>query len=254
MGRSDGGLVGRRAARTVGDLASVSAGFRQHFYGLIPFVSDADPLDVDPEQATSGAVMRLVTSGLIDPANERWGRTGTRFGGRRFDRPLVDVAALAEADAEVASWGRGLATPKLLVATQTRVVEVIADRDGSRWPSVPVIAVCAPPDELSLLAAVLLAPAVTAWAMTNFAGAALSADALKLSAAQIRSIPLPQVDTRAWRDAATAFEQAERAARSGDAAMWSAMLDDLGHLMDRAYGSGDDVFLWWQSRRPAFRS
>ncbi len=278
-GRPGGaGSAGRGGAPVVvGSVASVAAGFRQHFYGLVPFVGEAGDGDVGPVRDDDGhdggggdedrandrppdapgrarSSMRLITSGLIDPANERWGRTTTRFGGRRFDRPVVDVVALAEADPEVADWGASLAGPKLLLATQTKVLEVIADRDGSRWPSVPVIAVCAAEHDLSRLAAVLLAPAVSAWAMTNFAGAALSADAVKLSAAQVRSIPLPRRDHAAWDDAAGAFEAAERCAARGDGYGWSAQVDRLGRAMTRAYGTADEVYTWWRARRPPFRA
>ncbi len=38
--------------------------------------------------------------------------------------------------------------PKLLVAPQTRVVEVVVDEAGAWLPGVPLVAVLAPPDRL----------------------------------------------------------------------------------------------------------
>jgi hypothetical protein len=83
--------------------------------------------------------------------------------------------------------------------------------------------------------AVLCAPAVTAWAATTYLGAALSARAIKLSASQVLTIPLPR---RPWDGAADALA-------AGD-------VDACARLMDAAYGT--DVYDWWQSRRVTRRS
>ena len=77
---------------TVGDLAGCTADFRDQYYGLQPFVRD-DRAGRTP----------LVTSGLIDPAELRWGRTPTRFARRVYDAPAVDLDAL-HADG-ASPWG-----------------------------------------------------------------------------------------------------------------------------------------------------
>jgi hypothetical protein len=82
--------------------------------------------------------------------------------------------------------------------------------------------------------AAVLAPAASAWALREASGAALSGDAVKLSATQLRSLPLPP-EGDAWDDAAEAV-------RAGD-------LVAAGAAMDRAHGT--DVSGWWQARLPS---
>ena len=73
------------------------------------------------------------------------------------------------------------------------VVEAIIDEEaGAFVPSVPVIAVFADADRLFDVAAVLLSPLTSAWAVTRVAGSAHRvSDAIKLSARQILDVPLP---------------------------------------------------------------
>jgi hypothetical protein len=81
--------------------------------------------------------------------------------------------------------------------------------------------------------AVLLAPPISAWALREAGGAALSGDAVKLSATQLRAIPLP-AGRADWDGAAVALQ-------AGD-------LLAAGAAMGRAYGV--DVLGWWSARLP----
>jgi hypothetical protein len=92
------------------------------------------------------------------------------------------------------------------------------------------------PADLSLhhVLAALLAPATTAWALREASGAALSGDAVKLSATQLRAVPLPPAGSD-WDAAAEAIEV-------GD-------LGAAGRHMDAAYGT--DVWAWWHARLPS---
>jgi predicted RNA methylase len=198
----------------VGDHATVVAGFRDEYYDLVPLVREAEPGDAP-----------LVTSGLIDPARSLWGERSARFGRRRWDAPGIDPL-------ELPAWAVALRVPKVLVATQTRVVEAVADPSGTAVPSTPVISVVAAGSlDVWHLLAVLLAPPVTAWALREATGAALSSDAVKLSAKQVRRIPLPPPGAD-WDDAA-------RLAETGD-------VDGVATAMTRAYGA--DVLDWWRAR------
>ena len=123
--------------------------------------------------------------------------------------------------------------PKVLVATQTRVVEAFADEAGTCVPCTPVISVVPRSLPLWHVLAVLLAPPVSAWALRRAAGAALSGDAIKLSASQIRTIPLPPTGD--------AWDQAVAQLRAGD-------LRAAGSSMGLAYGC--DVQAWWDARLP----
>jgi hypothetical protein len=125
--------------------------------------------------------------------------------------------------------------PKVVLATQTRVLEAAVDVDGSWVPSTPVISVePVAPEDVWRVGAVMLAPPVSAWALANHAGAALAANAIKLSAKQARTMPLP-VDDRAWRAGAVAL-------RSGD-------IERCAAAMTAAYRASDEVLEWWNTRR-----
>jgi hypothetical protein len=100
-------------------------------------------------------------------------------------------------------------------------------------PGVPIIAVLAAPDRLAPLAAALASPAVTAWALHRVAGTALSPSALKVTAALLRDVPLPN-DHEAWSAGTTAF-------LAGD-------LDGFVDAMAAAYEVGPEVGEWWVER------
>jgi SAM-dependent methyltransferase len=206
------------------DLATATAGFRQQFYGLVPYVRD----DADGPA--------LVTTGLIDAGRCAWGERPARFARRTFAAPRVDTRALGAADPRLAAWVDRQRMPKVLVATQTKVIEAVVDQDGDWIPSVPVIAVH-PRRRVDLwsVAAVLLAPPVAAFAATQHLGAGMGAGVLKLSARQVLALPLP---ARGW-DRATAL------LRAGN-------LDGAGVEMCRAYGlrraDADPILDWWRPR------
>lgn len=210
----------------LGQMATATAGFRQQFYGLVPYV--VDRLDADDR-----AFPRLVTCGVIDPGHCAWGERPLRFAGRRWRHPRVDLAGME--DGPLRRWVVDRLVPKVLLATQTKVLEAAVDVDGTWVPSTPVIAVHAENDALFRVAAVLLSPPVSAWAASAYAGVALTSDAIKLSARQVLDIPLPdRVDD--WGSAAAALQ-------AGD-------LLDAGRWMSKAYGCDDDVFEWWARRLP----
>ena len=214
------------AGSTIGDVALVSAGFRDEYYGLVAAVR------------AGGDGPRLVTSGAIDPLRLRVGCV-TRFAKQRWTDPRVDVD---RADGRGARWVASQAGPKLLVATQTRVLEAVVDPGGDLVGSVPVIVV-APRDPAGLwrLAAAVHAPAVSAWCMRRCAGTALSTDACKPTAELLSSVPLP-ADEQAWDDAASVAR-----AVAGGADRW----EELAAAADRAYGIEDPaVRAWWLDRLP----
>ena len=208
----------------LGQIVSATAGFREQFYGLVPFV--VDRLDADGR-----AFPRLVTCGVIDPGHCAWGERSLRFAGRRWQHPRVDLAAMT--DGPLRRWVVDRLEPKVVLATQTKVLEPAVDVDGTWVPSTPVIAVHAPSDVLFRVAAVLLAPPVSAWASSMYAGVALASEAIKLSARQVLEIPLPPNEA-AWERGAEAMAAGE--------------LLEAGALMTAAYGCEADVTEWWANR------
>jgi methylase of polypeptide subunit release factors len=228
-------------AGVLGDLAECTADFRDQYYGLAPFVREAEggaaPVD--------GRCAPLVTSGLVEPAESLWGRAPTRFLKRRWTAPVIDLEAL-EGAPSLARWARRRLVPKVLVGTQGRVVEAVADVEGTWLPSVPTITVAAPAERLWHVLAVLLAPPVAAHAAVTYAGTALTMRAIKLSARQVAGLPLPE-HRDAWDEGARLAELAQYEAGGRDR-----HLEALGRVMCRAYGlsaaDGDAVLAWWLAR------
>jgi hypothetical protein len=105
---------------------------------------------------------------------------------------------------------------------------------------VPIITVVPEdPADLWLLAAALNSPPLTAHAHRAHTGAALSPDAIKLSARQLAALPLP-TNQDAWSRAAGH-------ARQND-------LIRMGEAMCDAYGvPGDELMAWWVPRLPKHR-
>ncbi|MFZ6003734.1 MAG: N-6 DNA methylase [Actinomycetota bacterium] len=207
--------------RTLSDCATAAAGFRAEYYGTAHHVHEEGALP-------SGRP--LLTSGLIDVGGNSWGRRSARVNGQVWQRPSVDVAAL---EGRAAAWARRTSVPKLVIATQTKVVEAAVDEDGRFLPGVPLIVALAPVDRLWSLAAALCSPPVSAWAAQRAAGTALSPGAVRLSASLVRDAPLP-VDQDAWDDGTRALE-------AGDA-------ERFAEVMTAAYRCSPGVADWWLQR------
>jgi hypothetical protein len=162
---------------TIGDRARATANFRDEYYALVPAVSD------------DAGGPPLVTSGLIDPGRCWWGERRVRFAKQRLDHPRVDLDRL---EGRFRSWADALLVPKVLVAAQTRVVEAVADRDGSWLPGVPVISVV-PHNvgDVDAIAALLTSPVATLHAWQTMAGSGLAPTSVRVSPAVIMSVPWP---------------------------------------------------------------
>lgn len=227
---------------TVGDLAAATADFRDQYYGLAGAV-------VDEPTAADGRSPALVTSGLIDPAHLAWGERPCRVHKASFVHPRVRLDRVAP---ELQAWAARRMVPKLLVATQTRVLEVVADADGGLLPSVPVVTVTptGAPDGPGLwhLGAVLSSPALTLVAARRHLGSARNAGALRLSASDVLALPVPPQGA-AWDAGAAAFAQASRATDPHDRHQHLLV---AARAVDEAFGlAGDEELLaWWADRLP----
>jgi hypothetical protein len=226
----------------LGDIATCTADFRDQYYGLVPHVREAaigqklqgivpDLCRLGPNDIPDGAP--LITSGLIEPGACEWGRRPTRFARRRYDAPVVDVAAVRAG--ALGSWVDARLVPKVLVAGQGRVIEAVVDERGEWLPSVPVVSVVPrDTDDLWRILAVLLAPPVVADAAARYVGTGLTPGSVKVSARQLARLPLP-ADATAWQEGADL-------ARAGRVA-------DAGSVMTGAYGVDDPGVLdWWVGR------
>jgi hypothetical protein len=218
---------------TVDDLATVTAGFRDEYYGLLGATFDSDG-----QPGRDGRTLRAVTCGAIDPGVCRWGHEPIRFGKRTWIAPRVDLDRLAVEAPRIATWAGALARPKVLVATQTRVIEVCVDESGDAVPITPVIAVVPhDPRDVHRVAAALSAPPVAAWMHRRRAGSGLSVGALRISASDIAAVPLP-ADDDSWARVARAWVR-------GEGPMGSANEATVAYGLDPA-----EFFEWWIDRWP----
>ena len=225
----------------VEDMASLTAGFRQHFYGIADAVAE---LADDGSRNTRAPA--LVTSGAIDPLHDRWGSRPIKFAKRRWDAPVLHLDRIE--DPSVKEWFEARCRPKILLATQTPVIEAIVDTDGSMVPSVPVLVV-EPADEDMLwpLAAALTSPAASAWLYQRAAGTGLSRKAIRLRAREVAGLGLPRKG-EAWDTGAEHAKRAHQSSANGDMETYVRELRALGKAMDVAYGVDDTVGSWWWNR------
>jgi predicted RNA methylase len=225
--------VGLDDAGVLADLAGATSGFRDEHYALVAAaVEAADAPAGDP----------VITVGQIDPL--RWRRDQpVRFGARRWVRPVVSSHELPP---RTAAWVARQQRPKVLLATQSRVLEPLIDRSGRLVPSTPVIAVHAEPALLSRVAAVLLAPPVVAWAARHGVGTALGPHAIKLAARQVLELPLP-AHTTTWAEAATLLDGIDEDHDAPPELLW-----EVATRMCRAYGQPvEPLRSWWWARLPS---
>jgi hypothetical protein len=230
-------LCSPTSSGTIADLAEVIAGFRDEYYGLVAAVRERAPAD--------DAVAPLITSGLIDWLGCSWGRRPARFAKRTWRAPVVDLTELESVGGRAAQrWVARSRVPKLLVATQTRVVEAAVDMSGSWVPSVPVVAVMPhDPADLWRVAAAVASPAATAWLLGRAPGTALARDAIKVAAPDLLALPLP-ADRGAWDEAAAAA----RAVTTGPASESPAARDRFLAAATAAYATAPTLPAWWRER------
>lgn len=212
---------------TMDQLCVVTADYRDQYYGLRGAVFDAEPDEVGDAKNPP-----LVTTGLIDPLACLWGYQSTKFDKVTYRRPLVRVELLSPS---LQKWARSRLVPKLLIATQGKMVEVLIDASGVSLPCVPVISVFrrdASSASLAELAAIFLSPAAFEYFRMTKLGSGLSTGAIKVSAADLRNMPAP-VDFTSVTAAAGFLDRIEEVKARAE----------FRRLMNRAYalpaGTGD---------------
>lgn len=237
--RGSGGArgQGKEASGVIGDVARATADFRDEYYALRGLIVEGDG-GADPP--------RVMTSGLIDAARSLWGVRPARVHGRSWTRPCVASASAPEA---VGAWLARRLVPKVLVATQTRAIEAVADDAGTMAPLTPVISVM-PGSGASvwLVASGLCSPVCAEWAFSRSYGLGLSAGAIRLRARDLLEMPLPS-DESAWEEAAARFRGAQEAEA---VEQWRMELGRFGRAMLGAHGVARSrrrvLWAWWWPR------
>lgn len=237
---------GYTSSGVVGDIATATADFRDQYYGLDGFV--VEDADVDCQRSERDrSFPPLVTSGCIDLATCEWGRRPTRLLKASWHQPRIDRERM-RTEGTLSGWITNRLVPKVIVATQTKVLEVLIDTQGRYVPSLPLITVLPRArGDLWKIAAAIASPVSVGLAMQRYAGAALTAQAIKLSAKQVLSLPLPQ-PSAVWNQAA----QALRDAHDADPRDRRAQLIRFASLATDAYklapADSEQLLDWWQGR------
>lgn len=211
----------------LGDVAEVTADFRDAFYEVAAAVEEWTVADVPSHLAP------VITAGSIDPAVLLWGRRPARIGGGDWMRPVVEVGRLGD-------WARRRRVAKVMVATQTRVIEAVADPGGMLLPLTPVVTVGTDASRCWHVLAALSDPWATAWALREAGGAARSPGALKVSAALLRALPLP-AEGPEWDAAAATLQHGEGVLAAAPHVLAARGVPD--EEADRLLG-------WWRDRLP----
>jgi predicted RNA methylase len=169
-----------RLGAELGAIAVCAADFRDEYYGLRGAV----------EEDGAGPGVARVTSGLIGIGETHWGSRPTRVHKQVYERPVVRVDRLAGA---MARWAASRLVPKVLVASQTRVLEAVADEEGAWLPGVPVVSVTPiDPAQVWPIAAALTGPIATIWMAQRAIGSGMSAAAMRVAAPALARFPMPE--------------------------------------------------------------
>ncbi len=227
--------VEKSSSSRLKDFAVCTADFRDQYYGLVPFVVDGEKGDLSP---------KFVTTGLIEPMECLWGKKSTKFNKSTFANPIVDMKAMDPATS-IAKWASSRLVPKILVATQGKILEAVVDADGEMIPCVPVLTVIPnEPADIWKLAALFACPVVAAHAAESSMGAGLAGGAIKLSATQLADLPTPHDEVK-WLNAASALESIAGKGRVPT----HQELEVIAALMDESFGvTANSARIWWLER------
>ncbi len=199
---------------SVGEKATATADFRDQYYGLRGAIREDAEVPLDAEDRDE-RWPRIVTTGMIDLAACRWGQRPSRLLKHQWRAPRLSVEALA-AKGDLDQWVAARRVPKIILATQTKVLEVFVDEEGRCVPSLPLITVVPrDPRDLWPVAAAIASPVCTALAMQRYAGAGLSVQAIKLGAQQVLRLPLP-TEHAPWHEAIDLLKQAHATERESE--------------------------------------
>jgi len=218
-------------AGVLGDRGDLNANFRDQYYGLVGAVKESHPHG-------DHHMPPFITTGLIDPGVCHWGTRPARFAKQTFLAPRVDLEVLNEF---MLAWAHRKLVPKVLVATQTRVIEAVADPTGAWLPGVPITSITPrtihahtnPENLIWEIAAVLTSPVATSAAWWASAGSGLSATSVRISPRLIAATPWPAGDLR----------DAVQHLREG-------RIIQCGYSVAHAFGIGVEhpAIGWWESR------
>ncbi|HAN06936.1 MAG TPA: hypothetical protein DCP89_00420 [Acidimicrobiaceae bacterium] len=217
--------------------ATITADFRDAYYWL------SERVEEEGFQTDRKKIGKLATVGLVDPLTFNHGKKEVRFAKTKYSQPVVVTEN--NPPNNFSGWLQRRRVPKILVATQTKVIECVVDAVGDLIPSTPLIIIQPTnPNKIWHLAAALSSPVGAAWAASEAAGTGLGANTVRLRASQLNFFPLP-ARTSEWDRAADLAHSIQTEGGSGKA------FRDFGLVINSAYGIEDDDLLeWWINRLP----
>lgn len=224
-----------------------TADFRDVYYALRDLIVDA------PNPPSNSNLIPILNTGLIELAATHWGRTPARMYRARWLRPAFDLAQ-AQQHPFLARVLPLRLRPKIILATQTRIIEAFVDHLGTWMPTTPLISLT-PRDnapDLDTIAAALCSPVATLVAARRTFGTSMSPRAIKLAAREVLDLPIP-IDPARLAPAAASLRQAALAHANADLAGYDAALHAYAHHAVAAYAltprDQDLTLAWWHARR-----
>lgn len=210
------------------EVLEVSAGHLKEFYAIAPFVREFASGDC-----------KLVTTGMISRFANSWGKQSALYRRQSYFEPAVDLAQIPvslHTRKSIAS----ARSPKLLLATQTRRLEITVDDAGECLAAVPLLTLIPQLGmELLEVATLFASPLLSVLAARETLGTGLAGGVIKLNAEQVRALPLPK-HVELWKEASSRFE------------IWWQSEHDLiqlipiCRLLNLAYGLPEDFAIeWW---------
>lgn len=160
-------------------------------YDLQPFIKEMS--EIPRRTKKDPSLLKLVTTGLIDPGCCRWGEKECRYLKQRFGRPVID-----ERDDLLPSLRNRLIRvrrPKILVAGLSTRVEAFFDREGSYAGAVSTYTIIHPRDDLAALERLcdyLNGECVTTRLQHELGATALGGGRITITKEFLRRIPLPR--------------------------------------------------------------
>lgn len=170
-----------------------------------------DPLLTDRATVEHGD-LRMLNSGTIDPGRSLWGQRPMRYLKRRWLHPVVPAVAAASLGARRLAQAR---SPKLVVASMTRRLEVFRDVSGGWLPGKSTSIVLASDDDLPWIAAWLDAPVTQAAWKGRYGALAMAGGHLRVGPPQLRDFPVPPLDRRARAELTETWLEIEACSSDG---------------------------------------
>ena len=154
-----------------------------------------------------------------------------------------------DAQGSLGAWITDRMIPKVILATQTRTIEVFVDAQGVYVPSTPLITVTPrQPEMLWHVAAALASPVCSAHALCHYSGAALHVDAIKLSAKQVLTLPAPK-PSATWDEAARELQAAHEARGERDRGRHLLQFAEVATASyELRAAEAHEVLAWWRER------